>query len=377
MALLTLADYESTAGSLAAWPPGVWDFLTGGAGTESTVTANREAFARWRLMPRVCVDVSVVETSTTVLGSDWDLPVAFAPTALHEVCTRDAEAATASAATALGVPMVVSALSSRTIEDIADAAPEATLWQQVYLFRDRKVTASLVQRASAAGAQAIVVTVDVPRPARRLRDIRNELRFPPHVQARNLAASTGRAPDVSSPSAHTAEAMDPSVTWEDVQWLTELSALPVLVKGIQVGQDAEHARRAGAAGVIVSNHGGRQLDRARPTLDALPEIRTAVPSGYPVLLDGGVRTGAEVMIALALGADAVLVGRPVLHGLAVAGKHGAAMVLGILRAELTDAMAQSGHPTLDSVDRSAIHPAPDPALLSADTVPPPAPRVLR
>lgn len=355
MTLLTLADYEDTA-ARRPWPAGVWDFIAGGAGRERTLAGNREAFGRWRLRPSVCVDVSRVDLSTKLLGTPWSFPAGIAPTALHELCSPDGERGTAVAAQAVGVPMVVSVMSSTTIEDIAAAAPQATLWQQIYVFRDRRVTASLVERAEAAGAHAIVVTVDSPWLGRRLRDLRNDFQMPADIQARNVAASLGSNPDISSPAAHSAQAMDPSLTWDCIEWLTELTSLPIVVKGVQRSDDAVHARNAGAAGVIVSNHGGRQLDRARPSLESLPEVAAAVPPDFPVLLDGGVRSGIDILIALASGASAVLIGRPVLHGLAVAGTRGAAAVLSILRTELNDAMGQAGQPGIATLDKTLITP---------------------
>jgi isopentenyl diphosphate isomerase/L-lactate dehydrogenase-like FMN-dependent dehydrogenase len=357
MTLLTLNDYQNAARD-RAWPPGVWDFLAGGAGRESTLTGNSAAYGAWRLRPRTCVDVSNIDLTVKVLDWAWGVPIGFAPTALHELCCDAAEAATARAAQAHGVPMVVSTFASRTIEEIAQAAPQACLWQQVYIFRDREVTASLARRAAAAGARAIVVTVDSPWLGRRMRDIANDFRMPATARARNLARSLDTEPDISSPAAHSAATMDPSLTWRDITWLTEVTELPVIVKGIQAGEDAALARDAGAAAVIVSNHGGRQLDRARPTLDVLPEVVAALPDDYPVLMDGGIRSGIDALIALASGANALLIGRPVLHGLAVAGENGARDVLNILTTELADAMGQCGQPRVSALDRTLIEPAP-------------------
>lgn len=371
---LTLADVERDARARAL-PHGVWDFLTGGAGEEATVAANQAAFRQWRLRRRVCVDVSRLDLETTLLGTRWPLPLCVAPTGLQEMWHPGAEVATAAAAAACGVPMVVSAMASRTIEEIAAAAPDAVLWQQVWIFRDRDLTASLVRRAEETGAEAIVVTVDAPWLGRRLRDLRNAFRAPVHVQARNLAASLPEAPDVSSPAAHAATAMDPAVTWDDIRWLTELTHLPVVVKGVELGFDAAQARIAGAAAVVVSNHGGRQLDRCTATLDALPGITAALPTGYPVLLDGGIRSGIDVMIALARGATAVMVGRPVLHGLAAAGQDGVREVLDLLGRELADAMGLAGRPTLAALDATALTPArsPDPTPAPAPAPVPPLP----
>jgi isopentenyl diphosphate isomerase/L-lactate dehydrogenase-like FMN-dependent dehydrogenase len=352
--LLTLSDYEAEAQSRLTKP--VWDFVTGGAGEDGTVAANRRAFDGWRFRPRVAVDVSSIDPSTKLLGCSWQAPIAIAPTALHELCAGDGELATAAAAASVGLPFTVSTFASRTIEELAASCPQAVLWQQVYVFRDRSVTASLVERAHAAGAGAILVTVDSPWLGRRHRDMRGEFAMPPGVIARNLAASTGDDPDIVSPSAHSKRTMDPSLTWRDVTWLSRMTDLPVVCKGVQTGEDAVAAREAGAAAVVVSNHGGRQLEGARATLDALPEVVAAVGPDYPVLMDGGVRSGRDVLLALALGASAVLVGRPVLHGLAVAGTAGVAGVLTTLVEELVDAMGHCGRTTLRAIGHDLVTP---------------------
>jgi isopentenyl diphosphate isomerase/L-lactate dehydrogenase-like FMN-dependent dehydrogenase len=353
--LLTLADYEQAAE--ARLDPPVWDFIAGGAGEGGTVEANRHAFTGWRFRPRVAVDVSAISTSTRLLGYCWPAPIAIAPTALHELCTPDGELATAAAAAAVGLPFTVSMYASRTIEELAQASPAATLWQQANVLQDRAVTASVVERAEAAGAGALVVTVDQPWLGRRHRDIRGRFTMPPGVQPRNVVVSMGvAAPESCSPAAEAAQAMDSSLTWKDITWLAGLTGLPVLCKGVQTGEDAVAAREAGAAAVIVSNHGGRQLEGARATLDALPEVVTAVGPEFPVLMDGGIRSGRDVLVALALGAAAVLVGRPVLHGLTVAGAAGATAVLTTLIDELVDAMGHCGRPNLDSIDLGLVAP---------------------
>jgi isopentenyl diphosphate isomerase/L-lactate dehydrogenase-like FMN-dependent dehydrogenase len=354
--LLTLADYEQAAEARLDRP--VWDFIAGGAGDDGTVEANQRAFTSWRFRPRVAVDVSAINTSTKLLGYCWQAPIAIAPTALHELCTPAGELATEAAAATVGLPFTVSMYASRMIEELAQASPSAVLWQQLYVLRERAVTASVAERAAAAGAGALVVTVDSPWLGRRHRDIRGGFTMPPGVQPRNAIASMGAAaPDFSSPAAEAAQTMDRGLTWKDITWLAGLTGLPVLCKGVQTGEDAVAAREAGAAAVIVSNHGGRQLEGARATLDALPEVVSAVGPEFPVLVDGGIRSGRDVLLALALGAAAVLVGRPVLHGLAVAGAGGATAVLNTLIDELVDAMGLCGRPNLDSIDRDLVTPA--------------------
>jgi (S)-3,5-dihydroxyphenylglycine transaminase len=332
--MLTLADYETMAQQ--GIDPGVWDFLAGGAGEERTLAANLEAFDRTRLRPRVLTGLSVPDTGTLILGRTWPSPVGIAPMAYHVLAHPEGEVATARAAGSAGVPFVVSTFASRTFEDIA-AAASGPLWLQVYCFRDRATTRRLIERAEQAGFEALVLTVDAPHLGRRLRDLRNDFRLPPGIGPANLVG-TG----FSSPSGHALTEFDPSLDWSVIEWLRSVSSLPVLVKGILTAPDARRAIAAGVDGIVVSNHGGRQLDGAPATLEVLPEIAAAVAGAVPVLLDGGIRRGGDVLASLALGADAVLLGRPVLHGLAVGQEKGVAHVLGIVTDELVEAMTLTG-----------------------------------
>jgi len=336
----------------------VWDFIEGGAETERTVSANRRAFDRVTLRPRVLVDVSSCDTGTELLGARLATPVGVAPTAYHRLVHPDGEIGTARGAGAAGALYVVSLFASHTVEDIA-AEADGPLWMQLYWLRRREVLAGLVERAAAAGCRAVLLTVDVPRLGRRRRDARNGFAIGPGVRAANLdpalTASAHRADAGRSALAvHTAEAVDPSVTWSDLAWLRKQSDLPLVLKGILTGQDAALAVEHGAEAIVVSNHGGRQLDGATATLDALAEVVDAVAGACPVLLDGGVRGGTDAFAALALGARAVLLGRPVLWGLAVGGAAGVADVLNLATDELAHTMALAGRPDLASVDRSAV-----------------------
>ncbi|WP_405679150.1 aminotransferase class I/II-fold pyridoxal phosphate-dependent enzyme [Streptomyces sp. NBC_01511] len=351
---LTLTDYAELAHRRLE--PDVWDFVTGGAGDERTLAANTAAFDCVRFRPQVLSGVVRPALTTRILGRTWAAPLAVAPVAYHTLVHFDGEVATAAAAGAAGVPFVVSTFAGRTFEDIA-AAATAPLWLQVYCFRDRGVTRGLIERAAQAGFEALVLTVDTPRLGRRLRDVRNGFRLPPGVEPANLAGSGS-----VSPSEHAREAFDPALDWTVVEWLRSISPLPVLLKGILTPSDARRATEAGADGVVVSNHGGRQLDGAPATLEVLSETAAAVSGRCTVLLDGGVRRGADVLAALALGADAVLLGRPVLHGLAAAGQDGVADVLGIVTEELADAMTLSGCPSVADAG---------PALVSRSAVPVP------
>jgi len=339
-------------------PVDVWDYVEGGSGDERTLTANRRAFDGVALRPRVLVDVSSCDPGTTLLGAPVSLPIGVAPTAYHRLLHPEGELATARGAGQAGALYVVSMFATQPVEDIAEAAT-GPLWMQVYWLRRRDAVADVVRRAAAAGFRALVLTVDTPRVGRRLRDVRNAFALDETVQAVNLAPEVmatahRRRHGESALASHAAEAFDPTITWDDLGWLRGLTDLPLLLKGIVTAEDAARAVACGVDGIVVSNHGGRQLDGAVPTLRALPEVVDAVDGACPVLLDGGVRTGTEVFAALALGARAVLVGRPVMWALAADGSAGVAEVLRLLHDELVLAMALAGRPTLAEINRSAV-----------------------
>ncbi|MFE7598457.1 aminotransferase class I/II-fold pyridoxal phosphate-dependent enzyme [Streptomyces sp. NPDC057494] len=356
--LLTLSDYEEAA--KRRFDQASWDFIAGGSGQERALAANLAAFDRVRLHPRVLSGAGLPETKTTVLGRSWSAPIAVAPMAYHTLADPEGEVATARAAGRAGLPLVVSTFAGRTFESIAEAA-STPLWLQVYCFRDRATTRQLVERAERAGFEALVLTVDAPRLGRRLRDLRNDFRLPDGMVPANLTSG-----DFASPSAHALTEFDPALDWSVIGWLREVSSLPVLVKGVLSAADARAALRAGVDGIVVSNHGGRQLDGAPATLDALPEITAAVAGVCPVMVDGGIRRGADVLAALALGADAILLGRPVLHGLAVGGEQGATNLLELITEELVEAMALTGTPSVAGATAALVgaepaqppHPAP-------------------
>jgi (S)-3,5-dihydroxyphenylglycine transaminase len=332
--MFTLADYAVKA--RAALGPGVWDFIEGGAGEERTLGANSAAFDRLRLVTRVLTGVGHPSLKTKVLGKTWSAPVAIAPMAYHRLAHPDGEVGTAQAAGAAGIPLIVSTFASRTFEDIA-AAASSPLWLQVYCFRNRTTTRELIKRAERAGFEALVLTVDAPKLGHRIRDLRNGFRLPEGITPANLSG-TG----FSSPQDHALAEFDPSLDWSVIDWLRSISSLPILVKGVLTASDARRAIAAGSDGIVVSNHGGRQLDGAPATLDVLPEIAATVGGACPVLLDGGVRRGTDVLTALALGASGVLIGRPVLHGLTVAQEVGVRHVLDLIISELEEAMTLTG-----------------------------------
>jgi 4-hydroxymandelate oxidase len=280
------------------------------------------------------------------MGTEVSAPILVAPTAYHCLADAEGECATARAAAAARTVLCASTLATRTLEEIAAASGAGPRWFQLYVFKDRAVSERLVRRAEAAGYAALVLTVDTPRLGRREKDVKNGFGLPPGLRLANfdgeLAREPAHAPGVSGIALYARDQLDDSLTWEALAWLRGITKLPVLVKGVLAAEDARLAVEHGASGVIVSNHGGRQLDGVLATADALPEVVAAVDGRAEVYVDGGVRRGADVLRALALGARAVLVGRPVLWGLAARGEAGVAHVLEMLREELELAMALAG-----------------------------------
>jgi len=326
--------------------PGAWDYVAGGAGDEVTLRENREAFARFKLRPRVLVDVTTVDLATRVLGQPIEWPVMVAPTAFQTLAHPEGELAMARAAAASGTVMVVSTMASHRLEAVADAAP-GPKWFQLYCYRDREVTRSLVERATAAGYRAICITVDLPRVGHRERDTRSGFHLPQHAQPANFAGVVSHSRDEFA--AYIGSLVDPSLTWDLVPWLRSVTELPIVLKGIMTAEDAQRAAAHGVDGIIVSNHGGRQLDGVPATVDVLAEVVAATAGKLDVLMDGGVRRGTDVAKALALGARAVLIGRPCIWGLAVDGETGARQVLMLLREEVENALALLGCPSVDDI----------------------------
>ena len=354
---LNLREYEAAA--RAVLPPMAFDYIAGGSGDEATLGANRAAFDRWRLLPRVLRGLSEVSPATAVLGQPVSLPVLVAPTGFHRLAHDDGERATARAARAAGTIYTMSTAANVPIEELATEA--GPWWFQLYVFRDRGVTRDLVERAAAAGASALVVTVDVPLLGRREADERNRFTLPPGLAMANLRAPEHRRlpteAEGSGLTAYIGGSWHSALGWADLDWLASLTSLPIVPKGILHPADAARAFDHGARAVIVSNHGGRQLDEAVASLDALPAVVEAVAGRGEVLVDGGVRRGTDVLKALALGARAVLVGRPILWGLAVSGEAGARHVLELLRAELALDLMLCGAAGPTEVDRSLVVPA--------------------
>jgi 4-hydroxymandelate oxidase len=355
--ILNLHELEQLA--QARLPKMYWDYYASGADDESCLRRNREAFERVALHPRVLVDVSRRELATSVLGQPIALPVGVAPMAFHRLAHTDGELASVRAAGGAGTVFVLSTLSTTAVEDVV-AAASGPVWFQLYVHRDRAATKALVQRVEAVGCRALVVTVDTPMSGRRERDVRNGFALPPGLEMVNVHASghTQLAPvqGDSALASYAASMLDPGLTWDTVGWLRSITSLPVVLKGIVRVDDAVRAVEHGAAGIMVSNHGGRQLDAAPATLDVLPRIADAVAGRLEVFLDGGVRRGTDVLKALALGARAVFIGRPILWGLAAGGHEGASAVLRVVRREIDLAMALCGCPTVASVTRDLVAP---------------------
>ncbi|GAB2631464.1 alpha-hydroxy acid oxidase [Kribbella swartbergensis] len=341
----TLADYESVAA--AVLPVAVRDFVAGGSGSETTLRLNRATLDSVTLTPRVLAGVAEPDTTCTLLGTDLSMPALVAPMAYQRLLHPEGELLLARASADAGIPYVISTLSSYPLEKIAATGPS---WFQLYWLRDRTVVASLVDRAAEAGCGALMVTVDVPVMGRRLRDVRNAFTLPADVAAANLVDMTTEAhvavPGISAVAAHTTSAFEPAVSWRDLEWLRTATELPLVVKGILDPRDARRAVEAGADGVVVSNHGGRQFDGAPASIDALGPVVDAVGNDCSVLLDSGIRSGLDVVKAVALGASAVLVGRPLLWALAVEAVDEA---LALLRREVRDAMLLAGCADLAAV----------------------------
>jgi 4-hydroxymandelate oxidase len=349
---LTLGDLEAAAA--AKVPEEIWAFVQGGAGEETTVRANREAFHRRTLRPRVLTGVDSLDLRTRLLGEAVSAPFFVAPTAYQGLLHPDGEVATARAARDAGILGVFSTLSSCSLESIAESAPTGTRWFQLYLQPEFDASARLVERAERAGFRALVLTVDMPVLANRDRQIRGGI-------AVDAPAPVGNGPDIQAPSRGPVPDGDRYVlrketgaTWELVDRLRTLTSLPIVIKGILTGDDARRAVEHGARAVIVSNHGGRQLDGAPASLDALSEVVAAVGPRAEVYLDSGVRRGSDILMALALGAKGVGIGRPVLWALATGGELGVARLFSLLKLDLATVMAVTGRTSIPAIDGSLL-----------------------
>lgn len=354
---LNLAELEALASKRI--PQSAWDYYASGADDELTLRRNREAYQAISLHYRVLVDVSTRKLETTLLGHKVSMPVAVAPTAFHRLAHPDGELASVRAAGDAGTLFVLSTLSNTGVEAVAEAA-RGPLWFQLYVYKDREATRDLVRRVEAAGCSALVLTVDAPMLGRRERDVRNSFALPPEFRVENLWATPygniERVHGQSGLASYFASMLDPSLTFRDVAWLQSITKLPLIVKGVVRADDAKRAVDVGASAVVVSNHGGRQLDTSPATIDVLGRVVAAVGGDVEVYVDGGVRRGTDVIKALALGARAVFLGRPVLWGLAAGGREGVGAVLELMRRELDLAMALCGCPSVAEITADLLEP---------------------
>jgi 4-hydroxymandelate oxidase len=350
---LKLDDFEPAA--RAVLPQGIYDYIAGGSEDEAALRGNRDAFARYRFLFKVLASTDHTDLSSELFGQRFRMPVHLAPTAIQRMTHPDGELAAYRAASHAGIAYALSTLSSAPIEEVA-AAASGPRWFQLYMHTERAVTASFVERAVDAGYSAIVLTVDLPKTGRRERDIRNAFSLPEGLGYANLDArrradsAEGPDPFAQNVNANT----NPGLGWGDLEWLVARTPLPVIVKGVVRADDARHAVEAGARGLIVSNHGGRQLDYAIASLDALPEVVEAVGRDVPVLMDGGVRRGTDVLKALALGAKGVLIGRPFLYALAVGGEDAVIRMLALLREEIEVSMTLLGVRRLSGLTKDLV-----------------------
>lgn len=354
-----VSDFEERARRVL--PKAVYDYYRSGADEQRTLQDNVEAFSRWCLVPRVLRDVSSVDMSLSILGQRLSMPVCVASTAMQRMAHPEGEVATARACRAMGTAMMLSSWATSTIEEVSEAGggPGGVLWMQLYIYKDRELSLSLVRRAEQAGYQAIFLTVDTPYLGRRWDDVRNRFKLPSHLSMSNFAVpSLSFSEDSygadSGLAVYVSKAIDPSLNWEDVLWLKKHTHLPIILKGILSAEDARRAVDCGVDGILVSNHGARQLDGVPATLDVLSEVVQAVGGRCDVYLDGGVRKGTDVLKALALGAKAVFIGRPVLWGLACEGEQGVTELLALLKEELRLAMALAGCRSLSEVSKALV-----------------------
>ncbi|KAK4744729.1 hypothetical protein SAY87_011041 [Trapa incisa] len=354
MEITNVMEYQEMAKQKL--PKMIYDYYASGAEDQWTLKENRDAFSRILFRPRVLIDVSGIDMTTTVLGFKISMPIMIAPSAMQKMAHPDGEYATARAASAAGTIMTLSSFATSSVEEVASTGPGIRFFQ-LYVFKDRNVVAQLVKRAERAGFKAIVLTVDTPRLGRREADIKNRFTLPPHLTLKNFEGlDLGKLDktDDSGLASYVAGQVDRTLSWKDVKWLQTITSLPILVKGVMTAEDARLAIQAGAAGIIVSNHGARQLDYVPATIMALEEVVKAVQGRLPVFLDGGVRRGTDVFKALALGASGILIGRPVLFSLAAEGEAGVKKVLQMLRDELELTMALCGCRSLKEITRNHV-----------------------
>lgn len=353
---INLLEYEHHAKSHLSQM--ALDYYSSGAWDEVTLRDNRAAYERIKLLPRMLVDVSKRDLKVNILGESLQLPILIAPMAFQCLAHESGEVATAKAAASSGAGMILSTMSTKSIEEVAASSNNSLRWFQLYVYKDKGLTRALVERAFKAGYKALCVTVDAPLLGQRERDKRNQFALPTGLHLANLTSMSGldipHEQGESGLFAFFAQQLSPAITWQDLEWLQSLSPLPLVVKGILRADDAVNAVKCGAKAIVVSNHGGRQLDSAIASIEALPDVVTAVNNQAEVLVDGGIRRGVDILKAIAYGANAVLIGRPILWGLALNGEAGVAHVIELLRAEFDLAMALSGCTCIKDIDSSLV-----------------------
>ena len=351
---INLADFEALARDRV--PHMAFEYISGGAADEITLRWNRESLDRIRLRPRILNDVSALDTRVRLFDQELAFPILLAPTSYHKLVHAEGELATARGAGAAGATMVAAMLSTTRVEEIAKVAT-GPLWFQTYILKDRGFVRDLVRRAESAGCRALCVTVDSPVVGVRNRDAKAHFSLPADLERANLRGLMRTGGNLRPPEGDIyTPILDASLTWKEIEWLRSFARVPVLLKGVLNPDDADQAVKVGVSGVIVSNHGGRLLDTVPATIDALPDVVEKVAGRVPILVDGGIRRGTDVLKALALGAKSVLIGRPYLYGLGVAGEQGVTRVINILRTEFKMAMALAGRSSIASIDRSALWP---------------------
>lgn len=341
----TLTNDELIEKSKKILDPAIFDFISGGSGSEWGVANNLDAFQHYQIVPRVLQKSGTIDTSAVLLGKKLPSPIIIAPCAFHKLVCADGELATARAAAKSDTIFTLSTMSTCSIEEVSTAS-SADKWFQLYVFKDREITTELVRRAESAGYKALVVTVDVPAMGMRLRDIRNQFSLPPGIEAVNFKkfglSSISEKTDGSKVKEHTDQQFDADLGWDSIDWLRSITKLPIILKGILNPEDASEAVKHKIAAIVVSNHGGRQIDSIISPLDALPEIVKAVDNKIPLIVDGGVRTGEDVFKAIALGASAVMIARPVLWALSIGGQAELEALFERLQSELTLTMKLAG-----------------------------------
>lgn len=358
MNLVSLEDYETVAKDRI--PEGALGYYRSGAGDEFSLSLNKVALNRLRLRPRFLRDVSVRNMTYTIFGDTVSMPLGICPTAMQKMAHPDGELANARAAEKAGIIFTLSTISTSSIEEVAQAAPKCIKWFQLYIYKDRDATKKLVRRAELAGFKAIVLTVDAPVFGVRRADIRNNFNLPSHLRFANFEDDKSKSDSkdnderISGINKYVTSQFDPTLNWNDLKWLVQFTKLPVLVKGVLTREDAILAVEFGARGVIVSNHGARQLDGVPAPIEVLPEIVDAVGSKTEVIIDGGIMQGTDILKVIALGAKMAFIGRPALWGLAVNGQNGVEGVIDILRRELDNAMSLCGCKSLKSISRELV-----------------------